>query len=115
MNQALPPRAALTKSRIRTMVFILIFVFAIFALRLIDVQSIRAAGFAAKANNELTKVNTLLAAPVFKTVMSFVLQSEKVAPTAPSQISYQLTEAALLSKNTSISKPSKPSAPAKKA
>ena len=61
MNQALPPRAALTKSRIRTMVFILIFVFAIFALRLIDVQSIRAAGFAAKANNELTKVNTLLA------------------------------------------------------
>ena len=57
----------------------------------------------------------LIAAPVFKTVMSFVLQSEKVAPTAPSQISYQLTEAALLSKNTSISKPSIPSAPAKKA
>jgi cell division protein FtsI (penicillin-binding protein 3) len=50
----------------------------------------------------------LLAAPVFKTVMSFVLQSEKVAPTAPSQISYQLTEAALLSKNSSITKLSKP-------
>ena len=50
----------------------------------------------------------LIAAPVFKTVMSFVLQSEKVAPTAPSQISYQLTEAALLSKNSSITKLSKP-------
>jgi cell division protein FtsI (penicillin-binding protein 3) len=61
INNSGHSRSALTKSRIRTMVFILIFIFTIFALRLIDVQSIRAARFAAKANNELTKVNTLLA------------------------------------------------------
>ena len=61
INPTMHSRSALTKSRIRTMVFILIFIFTIFTLRLIDVQSIRAAKFAAKANNELTKVNTLLA------------------------------------------------------
>lgn len=61
INPSMHSRSALTKSRIRTMVFILIFIFTIFTLRLIDVQSIRAAKFAAKANNELTKVNTLLA------------------------------------------------------
>ena len=36
-----------------------------------------------------------VAAPVFKKVMSFVLQSKHIAPTAPSTIHYPLTQAAL--------------------
>ncbi len=37
----------------------------------------------------------VVAAPVFKKVMNFVLQSKHIAPTAPSTIIYPLTEAAL--------------------
>jgi cell division protein FtsI (penicillin-binding protein 3) len=40
-----------------------------------------------------------LAGPVFKKVMSFVLQSEKVKPTPAAQIFYSLTESALKSKS----------------
>ncbi len=43
----------------------------------------------------------LVAAPVFKKVMSFVLQAKHIAPTAPSKISYPLTEAALKATNAS--------------
>jgi cell division protein FtsI (penicillin-binding protein 3) len=43
----------------------------------------------------------LVAAPVFKQVMSFVLQAKHIAPTAPSKISYPLTEAALKATNAS--------------
>ncbi|CAB4550679.1 unannotated protein [freshwater metagenome] len=39
-----------------------------------------------------------LAGPVFKKVMSFVLQSEKVKPTPPAEIFYSLTESKLKSK-----------------
>jgi cell division protein FtsI (penicillin-binding protein 3) len=37
----------------------------------------------------------LVAGPVFKKVMSFVLQSKHIAPTPPSTIIYPLTQAAL--------------------
>ena len=37
----------------------------------------------------------VVSGPVFKKVMSFVLQAKHIAPTAPSKISYPLTEAAL--------------------
>jgi cell division protein FtsI (penicillin-binding protein 3) len=37
----------------------------------------------------------VVAGPVFKQVMSFVLQAKHIAPTPPSKISYPLTEAAL--------------------
>jgi cell division protein FtsI (penicillin-binding protein 3) len=43
----------------------------------------------------------LVAAPVFKKVMSFVLQAKHIAPTAPSKIFYPLTEAALQSTKAS--------------
>jgi cell division protein FtsI (penicillin-binding protein 3) len=39
-----------------------------------------------------------IAAPVFKKVMSFVLQTKQVQPIASSQAAYPLTQAALLLK-----------------
>jgi cell division protein FtsI (penicillin-binding protein 3) len=39
----------------------------------------------------------VLAGPVFKKVMSFVLQNERVKPTPVSQTHFSLTEAALMS------------------
>ena len=44
-----------------------------------------------------------IAAPVFKKVMSFVLQSKQVQPVAASQSAYPLTQAALLAAKTTIS------------
>jgi cell division protein FtsI (penicillin-binding protein 3) len=46
----------------------------------------------------------LVAGPVFKKVMSFVLQAKHIAPTAPATIRYPLTEAALKASSVELSK-----------
>lgn len=46
----------------------------------------------------------LVAGPVFKKVMSFVLQAKHIAPTAPATIRYPLTEAALKASSIALSK-----------
>jgi cell division protein FtsI (penicillin-binding protein 3) len=46
----------------------------------------------------------LVAGPVFKKVMSFVLQAKHIAPTAPSTIVYPLTESALKASGKVVSK-----------
>jgi cell division protein FtsI (penicillin-binding protein 3) len=45
----------------------------------------------------------VVSGPVFKKVMSFVLQAKHIAPTAPSKISYPLTEAALVASQAKAS------------
>lgn len=51
----------LVHDRIRKLVAIAIVILLLFALRLIDLQAVRAAGFVERAENELTKSGTLLA------------------------------------------------------
>ena len=51
----------LVQDRIRKLVAIAIVILMLFALRLIDLQAVRAAGFVERAENELTKSGTLLA------------------------------------------------------
>jgi cell division protein FtsI (penicillin-binding protein 3) len=51
----------IVQDRIRKIVAIAIVAFLLFGLRLIDIQAIRAKGFVARANNELSKSATLLA------------------------------------------------------
>ncbi len=51
----------LVHDRIRKLVAIAIVILMLFALRLIDLQAVRAAGFVERAENELTKSGTLLA------------------------------------------------------
>ena len=61
MSKNILTQQQLVQERIRKVVAIAIVILMLFALRLIDLQAVRAAGFVERAENELTKSGTLLA------------------------------------------------------
>lgn len=61
MSKNVMTQQQLVHDRIRKLVAIAIVILMLFALRLIDLQAVRAAGFVERAENELTKSGTLLA------------------------------------------------------
>jgi len=61
MSKNMMTQQQLVHDRIRKLVAIAIVILLLFALRLIDLQAVRAAGFVERAENELTKSGTLLA------------------------------------------------------
>ena len=61
MSKNILTQQQLVQERIRRVVAIAIVILMLFALRLIDLQAVRAAGFVERAENELTKSGTLLA------------------------------------------------------
>ena len=61
MSENMMTQQQLVHDRIRKLVAIAIVILLLFALRLIDLQAVRAAGFVERAENELTKSGTLLA------------------------------------------------------
>jgi cell division protein FtsI (penicillin-binding protein 3) len=61
MSKIMMTQQQLVHDRIRKLVAIAIVILLLFALRLIDLQAVRAAGFVERAENELTKSGTLLA------------------------------------------------------
>ena len=61
MSKPAMTQQQLVHDRIRKLVAIAIVILLLFALRLIDLQAVRAAGFVERAENELTKSGTLLA------------------------------------------------------
>lgn len=61
MSKNMMTQQQLVQDRIRKLVAIAIVILMLFALRLIDLQAVRAAGFVERAENELTKSGTLLA------------------------------------------------------
>lgn len=61
MSKNIMTQQQLVHDRIRKLVAIAIVILLLFALRLIDLQAVRAAGFVERAENELTKSGTLLA------------------------------------------------------
>lgn len=61
MSKNMMTQQQLVHDRIRKLVAIAIVILMLFALRLIDLQAVRAAGFVERAENELTKSGTLLA------------------------------------------------------
>ena len=61
MSKNIMTQQQLVHDRIRKLVAIAIVILMLFALRLIDLQAVRAAGFVERAENELTKSGTLLA------------------------------------------------------
>ena len=61
MNQNGLTQQQIVQERIRKVVAIAIVILMLFALRLIDLQAVRAHGFVERAQNELTKSGTLLA------------------------------------------------------
>ena len=61
MSKNMMTQQQLVHDRIRKLVAIAIVILLLFALRLIDLQAVRASGFVERAENELTKSGTLLA------------------------------------------------------
>jgi cell division protein FtsI (penicillin-binding protein 3) len=61
MSNLSPSQHQIVNERIRKLVAIAIVILLLFALRLIDLQAVRASGFVERAENELTKSGTLLA------------------------------------------------------